>query len=78
MTRITKEDLLRYAYGETSKQKSDIIKEALKQDFALRESLAEIQSIQEKLDTEITTPSLDVIERIMDYAAHKQKKLEIN
>lgn len=78
MTEITQEDLLRYAYGETSSQKTALIKEALERDFELRASFENIRAMQRRLDEEVSAPSIDVIERIMDYASRKQKKVEIH
>lgn len=75
MTEFTQEDLLRYVYGETSTQKSALIEDALKRDFNLRDSLAQIKSMQQVLDREKSTPSNAVKDRIMQYAASIQKKI---
>lgn len=76
MTQITQEDLLRYAYGETSEKKSAAIESALKNDFKLRESLEQLKTMQSALDTLKASPSEDVMQRIFNYAASKQGKVQ--
>lgn len=74
MTTFNQEDLIRYLYGETSEKKADLIREALKKDWKLRQSYEQLASMQQPLDELKTTPSDKVIERILEYAAKKQNK----
>lgn len=76
MNQITQEDLLRYSYGETSPQKTNLIEEALKKDFKLKESFEQLKSMQRSLDCCKATPSDAVMQRIHKYAASKQGKVQ--
>lgn len=76
MTEITQEDLLRYIYSETSSQKTAAIEDALKKDFKLKESLDQLKTMHNTLDSMKETPSDDVMQRIFKYAASKQGKVQ--
>jgi hypothetical protein len=51
MHSITQEDLLLYLYGETSPQQTQEIKNALEQDWNLKESYLQLEQTKNELDS---------------------------
>lgn len=68
MTLYTPEDLLQYLYKETSPQQTAAIELALKEDWALREKLAVIQSSVHDLNSVMESPRTEIILRVLNYA----------
>jgi hypothetical protein len=68
MHNFTPEDLLQYAYNETSPEKTAAIKLALETDWTLREKLEVITAAQTRLEKLTLSPRPETIDKIMAYA----------
>lgn len=68
MHSFTAEDLLQYAYNETSIEKTAAIQQALETDWALREKLEVITAAQIRLGKLTLSPRPQTIDKIMAYA----------
>ncbi|MFT3909991.1 MAG: hypothetical protein QM737_11230 [Ferruginibacter sp.] len=68
MHSFTQEDLLQYLYNETSAEKATAIKEALVNDWDLREKFNFLSSAQQNLETIKLSPRKQTIDFILNYA----------
>ena len=68
MHSFTQEDLLQYLYKETSREKTAAIKEALVEDWNLREQFNSLCSAQQNLEVIRLSPRKQTIDRILNYA----------
>ncbi len=68
MHNFTSEDLLLYIYGETSREKTELIHTALQSDWNLQEKLELLKASVEDLSTLSFSPSAKTVDRIMKYA----------
>jgi hypothetical protein len=68
MPLFTQEDLLLYLYKESSPELTVAIKNALKEDWTLREKLQVMESSLEQLPRTTVSPRMEVILRVMNYA----------
>lgn len=75
MTHITQEDLVRYLYNETSDQKSEIIREALASDINLKNTFDEMLLSKKSLQDSDLSPRPESVEKILAYAASREKQL---
>lgn len=75
--KITPEDLVRYLYKETSIQKTADIKAALQIDSNLQDEYEKLKTTYSKLEEEEVrlSPRPETINKILEYAALKQKQL---
>lgn len=65
---FTPEELVQYLYNEASPQKAAAIKEALEQDWTLREKLELLRSAADSLDKATDSPRTEVVLRVLNYA----------
>jgi len=75
MHSFTPEDLIQYAYNETSKQKTAAIKVALETDWNLREKYEEIMSAHQSLEKLTFSPRKKAVDKILDYAEKSVRHL---
>ena len=75
MIKFTQEDLIRYLYKETSKQKTAAIRAALETDWNLQESYQNLLSSHKDLNNISLSPRQEVVNNILKYAAKKQDQL---
>ena len=68
MHSFTQEDLLQYLYLETSVEKTAAIKEALVNQWDLREKFNFLSAATEKLELIKLSPRKQTIDHILDYA----------
>lgn len=68
MHSFTQEDLLQYLYRETSVEKTAAIKEALVNQWDLREKFNFLSAAREKLEVIKLSPRQQTIDHILDYA----------
>ena len=68
MHSFTQEDLLQYLYKETSAEKAIAIKEALVNDWDLREKFNFLSSAQQNLEVIKLSPRKQTIDFIRNYA----------
>jgi hypothetical protein len=68
MSIFTPEDLILFAYQETSSSETTSIKDALASDWALQQKYNVIESSVSQLDTELQTPRAEVVLRVLNYA----------
>ncbi|MCW3113496.1 MAG: hypothetical protein JWR18_1892 [Segetibacter sp.] len=68
MSQYTTEELIQYAYGETSAEKSQAIEKALETDWNLKEKLGALKESMQQLDTVITSPREQSVMAILNYA----------
>lgn len=73
MTTITKEDLIRYFKGETSREKRNQIREAIRTDSELKEAYFLLTRMQEPLHRAIKTPPDQIIHSLIKYGRIRQK-----
>lgn len=73
MYSFTQEDLLQYLYKETSPEKTLAIRQALYEDWDLREKLESLSAAREQLEVIKLSPRKQAIDNILNYA---EKKLE--
>lgn len=65
---FTQDDMIRYAYHETSKSETLEIEQALLCDAKLQDIYKEISGVINKLDANMKVPSQIVIDNILNYA----------
>lgn len=75
MHSFTQEDLLQYLYREASTTKMMAIKEALAEDWSLREKLNSLAEAREQLEVIKLSPRKQAIDKIMNYAGKKLEEL---
>lgn len=76
MHSFTLEDLVQYAYKETSAEKTAAIQEALETDWNLREKYEVIVSGQKRLNAlDLFSPRKKVVDRILSYAEKSVKHI---
>jgi|LakMenEpi03Aug12_release.lakeMendotaPanAssembly.Ray.scaffolds.fasta_scaffold3169881_1 hypothetical protein len=75
MHSITQEDLLLYLYGETSPQQTQEIKNALEQDWNLKESYLQLEQTKNELDSFSLSPSEHSVNKILKYAEIQVEEL---
>lgn len=68
MHNFTTEDLLQYAYNETSTEKTAAIKMALEADWSLREKLEEITAAKDSMNEINLSPRQQVLDNILRHA----------
>lgn len=68
MPNFTPEDLLMYLYDETDPALTIRIREALQQDWTLREKLEVLKASAQRLDKVLMAPRQDSVDAILDYA----------
>ncbi len=68
MSIFTPEDLILYAYQETSPDKTTAIKDALTNDWALQQKFNVIEASVNQLNTELYAPRAEVILNVLNYA----------
>jgi hypothetical protein len=68
MPNYTTEELIQYAYGETSPEKTQAIEKALDNDWNLKEKLEALKESMQQLDTVITSPREESVMNILNYA----------
>ena len=71
MHTITSEDLLQYLYGETSSEKTALIKTTLENDWNLQEEFKLLSAEKDMLETISLSPSKKSIDNILNYAKKK-------
>lgn len=76
MIKITPEELVRYLYKETSEQKTAQIKAALETDWNLRDTYNKLASAQNNLNEIKLSPATRTVDKILEYAAKKQRVQE--
>lgn len=75
MHSFTQEDLLLYAYNETSTVQNDAIRAALEADWALQEQFEAIKSSQQQLEPLNLSPRKKALDFIMEYAERSVREL---
>lgn len=65
---FTKDDLLLYAYGETTKTERLNIENALLCDESLQEEYREIEDVRNSLDGAFLEPSENAVQSILNYS----------
>jgi len=65
---FTQDDMIRYAYHETSESETLEIEQALLCDAKLQDIYKEISGVINKLDANMKVPSQIVIDNILNYA----------
>ena len=68
MTNFTPEELLQYLYKETSPQQTAAIRQALSQDWTLREKLSVLEASRRRLDALTESPRSEVVLKVLNYA----------
>ena len=68
MLQYTTEDLLLYLYGEASVAQAEAIREALKEDWELREKIDVLKQSMDILDTMIESPRPQSVLAVLAYA----------
>ena len=68
MHSITQEELIQYMYGETSTERTTLIKSALQSDWNLREQYEALVSAQQNLEKVSLSPRKKAIDAILNYA----------
>lgn len=76
MDNFTPEDLLQYHYGELGMEETAMIKEALQNEWPLREKLRVIEDASKRLDKSFYSPRPEVVGRILQYAEKWASKVE--
>lgn len=75
MIKITPEDLVRDLYNETSDQKSASIKDALQNDWNLKESYERLLDSKEHLNKIHFSPRPESVNNILEYASKKHAQV---
>ncbi|MFM2363152.1 MAG: hypothetical protein RLZZ316_2054 [Bacteroidota bacterium] len=68
MTIFTPEDLIQFAYKETSQLQTSAIQQAIASDWNLSEELESIQEVMQQLDGELFSPRQQSVTRVLNYA----------
>ncbi len=74
MTTITKEDLIRYFKGETSRNQRNQIREAIRTNSELEETYFILVSMQESKVQSPATPPDKIIREVLKYGNSKQRE----
>ena len=73
MTKIfTKDDMVRYIYGETSQNENILIEILLTTDPELRHIYHQLNDMKREIEEYEVTPSPAVIEKILDYSRYSK------
>lgn len=75
MHNFTQEDLLQFMYKETSTEKTAAIKEALANDWNLREKFNFLSAAQQNLEVIKLSPRKQTIDSILKYAEKGMEEL---
>jgi hypothetical protein len=75
MHSFTQEDLIQYMYGETSHEKTTAIKDALTNDWELREAYEVLASAQKSLEKVSLSPRKKALDFIISYAGNPVKEV---
>lgn len=76
MDNFTPEDLILYIYKETSPAQTSAIENALQKDWTLREKLAVLKDSTQRLDKISSTPRVQVVLEVLNYARQNAEALE--
>ncbi len=68
MSIFTPEDLILFVYQETSPENTEVIKDALANDWALQQKFNVLESSISELDTELYAPREASVLRVLNYA----------
>ncbi len=68
MSIFTPEDLILFVYQETSPENTEVIKDALANDWALQQKFNVLESSISELDTELYAPREESVLRVLNYA----------
>lgn len=71
MINFTPEELLQYLYKETSPQQTAAIRQALSQDWTLREKLSVLEASKKRLNLLTESPRSEVVMKVLNYAREK-------
>jgi len=64
---VTKDDVLRYIYHETSKEEKHSIQKAILEDAELQEMFYDFVSLKKDLDQAAMKPSNSTVQKILNY-----------
>lgn len=73
MTNITKEDLIRYFRGETSREKRDKISEAIRKDSELNDAYFLLTRVKQPLLKSEVAPPEQIIQKLLKYGVKRQR-----
>lgn len=68
MPNYTTEELIQYAYRETSPEKTRAIEKELEKDWKLKEKLIAVKESMQQLDTVVSSPREQSVLAILNYA----------
>ena len=68
MPNYTTEELIQYAYRETSPEKTQAIEKELENDWNLKEKLGAVKESMQQLDTVVSSPREQSVMAILNYA----------
>jgi len=68
MSIFTPEDLIRFAYQETSSSETTTIADAIANDWALQQKFNVIETSINQLTTELYSPRAEVVLNVLNYA----------
>ena len=68
MPNYTTEELIQYAYRETSPEKTQAIEKELEKDWNLKEKLGAVKESMQQLDTVVSSPREQSVLAILNYA----------
>ena len=71
MVKFSPEELIQYLYGECDPQMEAAIREALDNDWTLREKFAVLKASVERLDKLTESPRTEVVLNVLNYARLK-------
>ena len=74
---FTQKDLIRFLYGETDPVESDLIKEALFQDFELQNTYLELKATKNELDSVSYEPAQTSVDIILKHSQSLESTLPI-
>ena len=75
MIKFTPEELLQYLYAESTPAQVTAIKQALEDDWTLREKIAVLSASMERLDTIQESPRTEVVLNILNYARMRSEEI---
>jgi hypothetical protein len=75
MHSFTQEDLIQFMYAETSHEKTTAIKDALNNNWELREAYEVLTSAQKSLEKVSLSPRKKALDFITNYAANPVKEV---
>lgn len=76
MQKFTPEDLLLFMYGELPAESEKKVRQAMENDWTLREKYAVLEGAGKRLDKLVTSPRPQTIDRILQYAANQLHPIE--